>query len=85
MSMALEFQRGDVLPIMQPFGRGEHLPAMPPVLEQELHPAFEVRLQLVARQILQYQHMYGLSQSLADLAAYLLTAAAAAAAAARDD
>jgi hypothetical protein len=74
MSMALEFQRGDVRPIMQPFQRGEHLPAMSPWLEQKPYPSFDVRLQLVARQILQYQHMYGLSQSLADLAAYLLTA-----------
>jgi hypothetical protein len=74
MSMALEFQRGDVRPIMQPFHRGEHLPPMPPWLEQKACPGFDVRLQLVARQILQYQHMYGLSQGLADLAAYLLTA-----------
>lgn len=47
---------------------------MSPWLEQKPYPSFDVRLQLVARQILQYQHMYGLSQSLADLAAYLLTA-----------
>jgi hypothetical protein len=40
----------------------------------EAHSGFDICLQLVARQILQYQHMYGLSQSLADLATYLLTA-----------
>jgi len=47
---------------------------MPPLLEQCSRPDFDLRLQLIARQILQYQHMYGLSQELAKLSAHLLTA-----------
>ena len=74
MSLALEFQRGDIPPVMRPFPRGAHRPALPPLLEQQPSPSFGTRIQLVARQILQYQHMYGLSQGLAELAAYLLTA-----------
>ncbi|WP_143694548.1 phytanoyl-CoA dioxygenase family protein [Variovorax sp. JS1663] len=74
MSMALEFQRGDMPPIMQSFQRGAHLPVMPSLLEQASRPDFGMRLRLIARQILQYQHMYGLSQELANLSTYLLTA-----------
>ena len=37
--MALEFQRGDVQPIMKPFQRGEHSPALPLLLGQKPIPA----------------------------------------------
>jgi hypothetical protein len=63
MSMALEFQRGDIAPFNEP------------LLPQSPFPDFSMRLPLVAKQILQYQHMYGFSQNLRDLAAYILTQA----------
>ncbi|NBO19596.1 MAG: hypothetical protein EBV03_10320, partial [Proteobacteria bacterium] len=63
ISMALEFQRGDINPFNQP------------LLPQSPFPDFTFRLPLVAKQILQYQHMYGFSQNLCDLAAYILNQA----------
>lgn len=52
MSMALEFQRSEIAPFNTPWlGRV-------PVLN------FESRLQLVAKQILQYQHMYPLPENM---------------------
>ena len=60
MSMALEFQRG---------GIGEF---NSPLLPHEPYPDFAFRLQLIAKQILQYQHMYGFSQELRELASYIL-------------
>jgi hypothetical protein len=64
MSMALEFQRGDV----SAFGA--------PLLAPDKAPSFAERLQLVARQILQYRDMYGFSAALTDLAGALQSAAA---------
>jgi hypothetical protein len=63
ISMALEFQRGDI---------GEF---NSPLLDSEPFPDFTFRLQLIAKQILQYQHMYGFSQELRNLAAYILNTA----------
>ncbi len=60
ISMALEFQRG---------GIGEF---NSPLLPSEPYPDFTFRLQLIAKQILQYQHMYGFSQELCNLATYIL-------------
>jgi hypothetical protein len=60
MSMALEFQRGDI----QPFNA--------PLLDPLTYPDFETRLRLMAKQILQYQHMYGFSQELRDIAAHII-------------
>lgn len=60
ISMALEFQRGDIQPFNQP------------LLYRAPYPNFNLRLQLIAKQILQYQHMYGFSQPLRDLATTIL-------------
>lgn len=60
ISMALEFQRG---------GIGEF---NSPLLPSDSYPDFTFRLQLIAKQILQYQHMYGFSQELCDLAGFIL-------------
>ncbi|GAA4329988.1 hypothetical protein GCM10023165_03190 [Variovorax defluvii] len=76
ISMALEFQRGDIPPIMQSFQLGGDRPPLPSLLEQGSRPNFGMRLMLIARQILQYQHMYGLSEELAHLSTALLTARA---------
>jgi hypothetical protein len=54
--MALEFQRGDIPPFNSP---EIALPA---------NLAFDQRLRLISKQILQYQHMYPLDPKLADLA-----------------
>jgi hypothetical protein len=56
ISMALEFQRGDVSPFNAPL-----LPAL-------VRPSFEARLKLVAKQILQYRHMYPLTPEMERLA-----------------
>lgn len=65
ISVALEFQRADVpafnLPLLNP---------------QQL-PSFETRLQLVAKQILQYEHMHSLTPEQAQFARDVLSAAAA--------
>ena len=56
MSMAMEFQRADIQPFRQP------------LLDPMRLPTFDARLVLIARQILQYQHMYPLSPQVKDLA-----------------
>jgi len=56
ISMAVEFQRGDEMPIDEPL--------LPP----EEIPSLELRLRLILRQVLQYQHMYPLSPDLKALA-----------------
>ena len=56
ISMAVEFQRGDIEPFNQP------------LIEPLKLLTFEARLKLVARQILQYKHMYSLSPSMERLA-----------------
>jgi ectoine hydroxylase-related dioxygenase (phytanoyl-CoA dioxygenase family) len=60
LSMALEFQRGDInawnMPLMDPFTN---------------HP-FEARLKLVGKQILQYKHMYPLAERFQKLAEELV-------------
>jgi hypothetical protein len=56
MSMALEFQRGDVSPLNAP------------LMAALARPAFEDRLKLVAKQILQYRHMYPLTPEMESLA-----------------
>ncbi len=60
MSMALEFQRSDVPAFNTP------LLGTAPVL------SFQIRLQLVAKQILQYQHMYPLPEHLQRFAQHVL-------------
>lgn len=62
MSMALEFQRGDVPPFRAP------------LLEPQELPPFAVRIRLIAMQILQFTHMYGWSEHIVRLAKYLQTA-----------
>ncbi|MCA8886417.1 MAG: phytanoyl-CoA dioxygenase family protein [Hyphomonadaceae bacterium] len=62
MSIALEFQRGDIPPI-----RG-------PLLNADTLPPFEMRIRLIARQILQYTHMYKWSPDLLRLAEELRAA-----------
>lgn len=59
MSMALEFQRGDVAPYNQP------------LLDPATLPSFAWRLRLIGKQILQYRHMYGYSEALTALATHL--------------
>ena len=56
MSIALEFQRGDIPPIQGP------------LLSADTVPPFETRIRLIARQILQYTHMYQWSPDLLRLA-----------------
>lgn len=56
ISLALEYQRG-----------GEE-PFNTPLLDPAVTPTFEQRLALVAKQILQYRHMYDLSDDMAELA-----------------
>jgi hypothetical protein len=60
LSMALEFQRGD----HEPFNR--------PLIEPFVNLKFEIRLKLVAKQILQYKHMYPLAPRFEQLARALL-------------
>jgi hypothetical protein len=52
ISVAFEFQTGDVAPYNQP------------VTDPQTIPTFDFRLKLIAKQILQYQHMYPLSDNL---------------------
>lgn len=63
MSIALEFQRGDIAPIRAP------------LLEAQALPSFEARIRLIARQIVQYTHMYQWSPDLLALAKDLQSAA----------
>ena len=60
LSMALEFQRGDVPPFNKPL-----LPPFAPL-------SFDMRLKLVAKQVIQYRHMYPLAERFGELAAKLL-------------
>lgn len=62
MSMALEFQRGDIAPFQQP------------LLESKALPSFGDRIRLIARQILQYTHMYGVPEKHVQLAQFLINA-----------
>jgi hypothetical protein len=62
ISMALEFQRGDIAPF-RPF-----------LLNHEVLPPFGERVRLVSRQILQYTHMYGVPEKHVQLAQFLSTA-----------
>lgn len=52
ISMAFEFQRGDVPAFNEP------------LMPLQIFPEFEVRRKLVAKQILQYRHMYAYSDEL---------------------
>lgn len=60
LSVAFEFQRRDVAPFNQP------------LLDPRAIPPLAVRLRLIAKQILQYQHLYPLTPSLEQLARGLL-------------
>jgi hypothetical protein len=59
--MAFEFQRGDVAPFNQPM--------LPPLWVWPLEP----RLWLIAKQILQYKHMYPLSPEMEQVAQEMQT------------
>lgn len=63
ISYACEYQRGDV----PAYNR--------PLLDPLVPPTFEQRLALVGKQILQYRHMYGLSDSIAEVAQRLVSLA----------
>lgn len=56
ISMAFEFQRDDV----KPFNR--------PLLAPDRAPGFDDRLMLICKQVLQYEHMYGLSSEMQETA-----------------
>jgi ectoine hydroxylase-related dioxygenase (phytanoyl-CoA dioxygenase family) len=56
ISIAFEFQRGDVDPFNKPLMNPMHV------------PGFEDRLKLIGKQVLQYKHMYPLSPELEALA-----------------
>ncbi len=60
ISMALEFQSANTPPFNQPLTPSNEI------------PSFELRLRLIGKQILQYQHMYPLSDSVAELAQGLI-------------
>jgi hypothetical protein len=62
ISAALEFQRGDIAPFNQPLS------------DAFANYSFEMRLKLVAKQILQYRHMYPLAARFEALARDLLSA-----------
>lgn len=62
MSMALEFQRGDIAPFRQPLS------------DREALPSFSDRVRLITRQILQYTHMYGVPEKHVQLAQFLSAA-----------
>jgi len=55
ISFACEFQRADVAPYNTP------------LLDPSETPAFQQRLKLIGKQILQYRHMYGFSESLSEI------------------
>ena len=63
--MAFEFQRDDVKPFNQP------------LLAPDVVPGFDDRLKLICKQILQYQHMYGLSPEMQEMAGGIMGALAA--------
>jgi hypothetical protein len=56
VSIAMEFQSSRIAPLNQP------------VMPVNEIPSFEIRLKLIAKQILQYQHMYPLENEIRDLA-----------------
>lgn len=56
ISFACEFQQGGI----EPFNR--------PLLDPSRPPPFELRLALIGKQILQYRHMYGLSDAMSHVA-----------------
>lgn len=56
LSLACEFQRGDISPYNKP------------LLELASLPSFDVRWQLVGKQVLQYKHMYHYPSGMLDLA-----------------
>jgi hypothetical protein len=56
ISMAFEFQRGDIPPYNQP------------LLELSHFPSFDTRIRMIGKQILQYTHMYKYSDDLVALA-----------------
>lgn len=56
ISIALEYQRGDIPPMNEP------------LLGTSPRMSFDERLRLIAKQILQYQHMYPLPQPMRDFA-----------------
>ncbi len=60
ISVAFEFQAGNVAPFNQP------------LMDPRSIPTFDFRLKLIAKQIIQYQHMYPLSQELRHLATVIL-------------
>jgi hypothetical protein len=62
ISMALEFQRGDIAPFREP------------LLDHETLPTFSERVRLIAMQILQYTHMYGVPPKHVQLGQFLNTA-----------
>ncbi len=62
LSMALEFQRADARPFASPF------------IESEMFPQFSQRMRLIARQMLQYQHLYGTFPRLLEFAKFLQNA-----------
>lgn len=61
VSAAFEFQAGDI----PPFNR--------PLMVPSTAPDFESRLRLIAKQIIQYQHMYPLDPEMAQIAEQLMT------------
>jgi hypothetical protein len=56
LSMAYEFQRGDVKPYNKP------------LLDLKALPSFELRWKLIGKQILQYKHMYAYPEGMLELA-----------------
>ena len=60
ISVAFEFQAGDVAPFNQP------------LMDPRSIPTFDFRLKLISKQIIQYQHMYPLSEELRQLATSML-------------
>lgn len=61
VSIAFEFQRGDVPPFNEPLLRNPHI-----------YPDFKTRLSLIGKQICQYTHMYGYSDDLVQAAEALM-------------
>ena len=62
VSMAFEFQRTDVAPFNQP------------LIKPGMHLSFEHRLKLVAKQVLQYRHMYRVDPAIENVALKVLEA-----------
>jgi hypothetical protein len=62
ISTAIEFQAGDIEPMNTPLMKPYEI------------PGFETRLKLIAKQIIQYKHMYPLSNEIEDWAVQTLSA-----------